>query len=163
MQSMTKRSVPDRSYLRLVCGTRILLAIPLLAIPITVLGSDKLTAGRVLSAERLINIEVEIPQEDWSALCLQSRDFRTAFTNPTEKPFTYFKGNIAIDGVKIESVGIRKKGFIGSLDERWPSLKIKFDEFVSQTPVKGLDSLTLNNNKQDPSLVSQFLTYHLFN
>ena len=98
---------------------------------------------------RLIEVVIELPVEDWSKLCQQTRDIRTAFTGSSENPFTYFKGNITIDGVKIESVGIRKKGFIGSLDNQFPSLKVKFDEYVDQRPVKGIDVLTLNNNKQD--------------
>src|SRR5690606_32903219 len=68
-----------------------------------------------------------------------------------------------IDGVTIDSVAIRKKGFIGSLDEQRPSLKVKFDEYIEQDPIAGLDRLTLNNNKQDESQVSQYLTYRLFN
>ena len=59
-------------------------------------------------------------------------------------------------------MGIRKKGFFGSNDSQRPSLKIKFDEFAKQDPVKGLNRLTLNNNKQDRSLVSQLLAYQLF-
>ncbi|HJS09270.1 MAG TPA: CotH kinase family protein [Pirellulales bacterium] len=106
---------------------------------------------------------IELPAEDWRQLCRQTRDMRTAFANPSESPFSYFKGSVTIDGVKIESVGIRKKGFIGSLDDQWPSLKVKFDEYVKQQPVEGIDVLTLNNNKQDPSLLSQFLAYRLFN
>jgi hypothetical protein len=34
---------------------------------------------------------------------------------------------------------------------------------VHQNPVEGIDVLTLNNNKQDPALVSQYLAYRLFN
>ena len=102
--------------------------------------------------------------DDWESSAGKTRDIRTAFTGASASdPFTYFKGNITIDGVKIESVGIRKKGFIGSLDNQFPSLKVKFDQYVDQRPVKGIDVLTLNNNKQDTSLVSQFLTYQLFN
>jgi spore coat protein CotH len=123
----------------------------------------ELTVDRVLAPDRLTDIAIELPAADWRELCKQTRDIRTAFTGGSENPFTYFKGDITIDGVKIHSVGIRKKGFIGSLDEQWPSLKIKFDEYQKQQPVKGIDVLTLNNNKQDPSLVSQFLAYHTFN
>jgi spore coat protein CotH len=111
----------------------------------------------------LIEVTIELPAEDWDKLCQQTRDIRTAFSGSLENPFTYFKGNITIDGVKIESVAIRKKGFIGSLDNQFPSLKVKFDEYVDQKPVAGIDVLTLNNNKQDPGQVSQFLTYRLFN
>ena len=79
------------------------------------------------------------------------------------KRFNLYKADISVDGNKIKSVGIRTKGFIGSLNPERPSLKIKFNEYVDQSPVQGLDRLTLNNNVQDVSLASQFLTYKLFN
>jgi spore coat protein CotH len=120
-------------------------------------------ADRYFAPDHLLDIAIEIPADDWTQLCKQSRDFGSAFGNPADKPFTYFKGNISIDGMRIESVGIRKKGFLGSLDDVRPSLKISFDEYVNQTPVKGFAGLTLNNNKQDGSQVSQLLTYQLFN
>lgn len=126
-------------------------------------AADELSADRLFDPGRLSEIQIEIPENDWRALCRQSRDFRAAISDPTEKPFTYFQGNLTIDNVKIGSVGIRKKGFIGSLDDHWPSLKIDLDQFVDQSPIPGIETLTLNNNKQDPSLVSQFLAYRLFN
>ncbi len=123
-----------------------------------------LTADRLFAADRLIEVAIELSAEDWGKLCEQTRDIRTAFSGSiVDSPFTYFKGDITIDGVKIGSVGLRKKGFIGSLDNHFPSLKVKFDEYVDQNPIKGIDVLTLNNNKQDPSLVSQYLAYRLFN
>jgi spore coat protein CotH len=123
---------------------------------------DEFSVDRLFERDRLLIIEIELPDSEWAQLCKQTRDFATAFSDPTQKPFTYFKGNISIDGVRIESVGIRKKGFFGSLDDVRPSLKINFDEYVELAPIKGLDALTLNNNKQDGSLVSQLLTYRLF-
>ena len=123
-------------------------------------------ADRLFDSSRLLNVEIELPKEDWDKLRKQTRGrggFAALFSNTIEKPFTYFRGNVTIDGVKIESVGLRKKGFIGSLDDNRPSLKIKFNEFVDQSPVDGLDRLTLNNNKQDTALVSQFLSYKVFN
>ena len=141
----------------------LLLALPFTAAPNFCAGAEELAADRVLDPDRLIEIAIELPAKDWEELCLQTRDIRRAFTGQAENPFTNFKGSITIDGVKIESVGIRKKGFIGSLDDQFPSLKIKFDEYTDQAPVKGIDVLTLNNNKQDAALVSQFLTYRLFN
>ena len=116
----------------------------------------------LFNPNRILEIAIDLPESDWKELCSQSRDFRSAFANPSAKPFSYFKGDIAINGVRVSSVGIRKKGFLGSLDENRPSLKIKFDEFIDQAPIAGMDRLTLNNNKQDNSLVSQFLTYSIF-
>jgi hypothetical protein len=43
-----------------------------------------------------------------------------------------------------------------------PSLKLKFDEFIDGQKVSGVDTLTLNNAQQDPSVVRQCLGYALF-
>lgn len=123
---------------------------------------QELSIDRVLDPARVIEISIEIPKADWEQLCQQNRDPGKVFQGVIEDPFTYFKGDITIDGVKISSVGIRKKGFIGSLDNQFPSLKVNFAEYVKQSPIEGLDTLTLNNNKQDTSLVSQKLAYQLF-
>lgn len=135
--------------------------IALLLLPLA--SAQELTLEQVLNPDRVIEVSIEIPKEDWSKLCQQNRDPGKVFQGIIEDPFTYFKGDIVIDGVTTAGVGIRKKGFIGSLDNQFPSLKINFSEFGAKSPIDGIDSLTLNNNKQDSSLVSQFLSYQLFN
>jgi spore coat protein CotH len=149
---------------RLACSQTLLLLAALLAgMPHGAALGQELMLDRVLDPARVIEVSIEIPKEDWAKLCQQNRDPGKVFQGVIEDPFTYFKGDITIDGVTAKSVGIRKKGFIGSLDNQFPSLKIKFDEYDGESPIKGLDGLTLNNNKQDTSLVSQFLAYRLFN
>jgi spore coat protein CotH len=139
----------------------------LLLITATVQGDEKsgpqLDADKLFDANHLMSVEIEVAKEDWASLCAQSRNFAEALGKlPAKSPFTYFKANVIIDGVRVENVGVRKKGFLGSLDGVRPSLKIDFSEYKKQTPIKGIDRLTLNNNKQDRSLVSQYLTYKLF-
>ena len=127
-------------------------------------AETKLTAQRLFDPLHLVDVQIELSDEDWDTLRTQTRSFAEALTKdmPTS-PFTYMKGHVTIDGVRIENVGIRKKGFLGSLSESRPSLKIKFAEYVDQKPTQGLDRLTLNNNNQDPSRLSQYMTYKLFN
>ena len=60
-------------------------------------------------------------------------------------------------------VGIRKKGFIGSQSHTRPSLKIRLNHVDKAAEIEGLTNLTLNNNKQDTSQMSQFMGYALFN
>ncbi len=124
--------------------------------------SADLTSESIYDSKKILEVNITLPEADWKQLCNQNRDPRGVFAGKIEDPFSYFKGDITIAGVKIEGVGIRKKGFIGSLDNRHPSLKIKFDEFVDQQPIADLEGLTLNNNKQDMSLLSQTLAYELF-
>jgi len=123
---------------------------------------EKLTAKYLLDPNRVIQVDITIADHDWQALCNQSRDHQSAMQNPIAKPYANFRASVVVDGVPIPDVAIRKKGFLGSQDTIRPSLKIKFDEYVDQNPVEGLDRLTLNNNKQDGALVSQSLTYSLF-
>lgn len=128
-----------------------------------VVVAEKIDGDHLFDPDRVIEVKVEIPPEDWTLLSRQSRNPATAFSGlPSDNPYTYFKADIWIDGNKIESVGIRKKGFFGSADVQRPSLKIKFDEYQKQDPIKGLSQLTLNNNLQDRSQLSQYLTYRLF-
>ena len=107
-------------------------------------------------------------QQDWDTIRFQSRDFRTALGasrqfKPMESPYTYVEARVSIDGVVFPKLGLRKKGFIGSLSHTRPSLKIKLNHIDKEGEIEGLTNLTLNNNKQDTGLVSQFMGYALFN
>ncbi len=125
---------------------------------------DRLTAEQLFDTSRLIDIRIKLAEADWEVIRHQRRSMTEALgPKLAASPFTYVKGNITIDGHLIENVGIRKKGFLGSLNEERPSLKIKFSEYVDQAPVDGLDRLTLNNNNQDASRLSQYLSYKVFN
>ena len=127
------------------------------------------TAEQLFESDRLIEVEITMPPANWEALRNESDRSNGGFGKlfggqaSKEKRFHYYQGDITIDGVRIPTVGLRTKGFIGSLNPERPSIKVKFDEYVDQAPIEGLDRLTLNNNNQDGSLCSQYLTYHLFN
>ena len=129
----------------------------------------KLKADDLFRINQLIEIDVNMLPADWEKLRKESDRNNGSMSRifggggSIGKRFNLYKADISVDGNKIKSVGIRTKGFIGSLNPERPSLKIKFNEYVDQSPVQGLDRLTLNNNVQDVSLASQFLTYKLFN
>ena len=83
-------------------------------------------------------------------------------SEPFESPFSWFTGIVTVDGERLTNVGIRKKGFIGSMNENKPSLKIRFDKFEEDQTYLDAKRLTLNNDVQDPSYVRQCLAYDLF-
>ena len=84
-------------------------------------------------------------------------------TAPIDGPYEYVTADVTIDGVKFEKVGLRKKGFIGSQSTSRPSLKIKLNHTNKKAKIGGLTNLTMNNNKQDSTIVSQVMGYALFN
>jgi hypothetical protein len=124
-------------------------------------------AAALYDPGRMVGVDIQIDDDAWNVLCSQKRTFVSlfrgaCFAQPFPSPFTWQRARVVIDGIARDNAGIRKKGFLGSLDGQKPSLKISLTEFVDNDPVYGLKKLTLNNAKQDPSLVRQCLGYQLF-
>jgi hypothetical protein len=118
-------------------------------------------------ADRAIQVEITLAPEDWDELRSQTRTIFDVLgpgcmEAPFESPFTYFPATVTVDGQTVANVGVRKKGFIGSLSTEKPSLKIKAHEYDPDLRFFGMKRLTLNNVQQDPAYVSTCLTYNLY-
>jgi len=116
---------------------------------------------------KIVEIAIEMSPGDWDFVRTQQRDASKVFMEgcldePFFSPFEYRSGSVTVNGEKRENVGIRKKGFLGSLDDNKPSLKIKFDEFEEGQELSGFERMTLNNNRSDPEHVAQCMAYRLF-
>lgn len=117
--------------------------------------------------DRLIEVAIELAPEDFDALRGQRRtlfDILDAVCDdqPVPDPFTWFRGSATLDGQRVEDIGVRKKGFLGSLDPDRPALKLKLDAYVDGQEVASLERVTLNNNRQDPSRLRTCLAYSVF-
>lgn len=131
------------------------------------ISGQELTLAKIFPNDRVLDIRITVDDDDWESIRYQRRNLRDEFSPkrqfaPIESPYTYIKGKIVIDGVEFDGVGIRKKGFLGSQSSTRPSFKVKLDFSEKNVDIDGLSSLTLNNNKQDLSLVSQFMGYAFF-
>ena len=131
-------------------------------------SAKELTLDDIFPTDRVIDVQITVSERDWNTIRYQSRNFMSALNEsrqfkPIEHPYTYVEASVSIDGVVFPKVGIRKKGFIGSQSNTRPSLKIKLNHIDKQAEIEGLTNLTLNNNQQDISQVSQFMGYALFN
>ncbi len=118
----------------------------------------------IFDPDWLLEVSIELNEDDWETLRHQNRSFEDILcaTAPPENPFTYFKGDIVVDGIRVKNVGIRKKCFYGSEDDIRPSFKISFNQYVRGQRFFGLRRMTLNNAKSDPSKIKQCLGYWLF-
>ena len=135
----------------------------------TINSSRKLTAADIFPSDRVLDIRIVIDQDDWDTIRYQARDAQTVLSeqrkySPTDRPYTYTEASVSIDGVVFPQVGIRKKGFLGSSrNSDRPSLKIKLNHIDKTGQIDGVTNLTFNNNQQDVSLISQVMSYKLFN
>ena len=132
------------------------------------ISAKELTLDDIFPTDRVIDVQITVSEQGWNTIRYQSRNFMSALNEsrqfaPIEHPYTYVEASVSIDGVVFPKVGIRKKGFIGSQSNTRPSLKIKLNHIDKEAEIEGLTNLTLNNNQQDMSQVSQFMGYALFN
>ena len=131
-------------------------------------SAEELTLDDIFPTDRVLDVQITVADKDWDTIRYQSRDFFSALHEsrkvaPPEAPYTYVDASVTIDGVVFPNVGLRKKGFLGSLSTTRPSLKIKLNHTDKAARIGGLTNLTLNNNQQDISLMSQFMGYAMFN
>lgn len=74
----------------------------------------------------------------------------------------YIMANALIDGERVDSIGVRLKGFTsyGVSTDKKP-IKLDFNEFVKGKRFDGLRKLNLNNGEGDPAMQRDLLSYNL--
>ena len=132
-------------------------------------GATQKTQLDLFSTDDVLMVEITVAKADWDKIRRQKRNFFTALSanrrnaEALESPYTYVNASVKIGGVQFPQVGIRKKGFLGSLNSERPSLKVKLHHVDKEANLDGLSMLTFNNNQQDVSLMSQAMGYALYN
>ncbi len=121
----------------------------------------------IFDPDRLLNVEITMAPADWDALRFEHHDLLAALgpgcqSGPTPRPYNFYSADVSVDGVVVKNVGVRMKGFLGSVTAQRPSLKVKFGEYVVGQELSGLSRLTLNNNNQDQSQVNACIAYAVF-
>ncbi len=119
--------------------------------------------------DRVLDVAIEMAAEDWDRLRAQTRTYTGIFggadclDSPPKDVFSWFEATVTVDGASHTQVGVRKKGFYGSLSKVKPSLKVRFDKFVDGQLLGGvMKRLTLNNAVQDLSMINTCMAYHVF-
>ena len=125
--------------------------------------------------DRVLDVTIKLQETDWDLLRVEAVDIFALIVSPLcgtapfstlTPPYNFYDAEVTVDGKTFANVGVRKKGFVGSLSETQPSFKLKFDEVIGQEEGNGqqinsMDRLTLNNNKQDPAHVKQCISYDI--
>lgn len=81
---------------------------------------------------------------------------------PWPDHYNWYSANMRIDGQQMDQVGIRKKGFLGSVFSVAPSIKLKTDYFVNGQRFGKSQNITLNNNAEDPTRMRMIYNLKLF-
>lgn len=121
----------------------------------------------VFEGSGILEVVINLPEADWDTLRVEGRTGLNQFgadclDAPEPSPYTWQQGTVSLDGDSFAQVGIRKKGFFGSLDSERPSLLLDLDRNIADQTWHTLERLTLNNNKQDDSALRTCLAYEVF-
>ena len=124
-------------------------------------------SARLFDPTRRMEISVEMAEDDLWKLGNEGRGLDSGGCDRVNEPpddfvYSWFPAEVTIDGERVTRIQARKKGFLGSISVTRPSLKLSFDNLVNGRDFHGLDKMTLNNNRQDPSLIRQCSAYFLF-
>ena len=125
-------------------------------------------SDELFDPDHVVEVHIEIDPGDAAALAAETTSIlelivgEDCLEEPLGMTFTWFHSDVTVDGTTFEDVGVRKKGLIGSLSESKPGMKLKFDKWVDEQTLFGVERMTLNNGVADPTLVRQCLGYQLF-
>lgn len=142
------------------------IALSLFVTSSTALAADPTNAD-IFAPNHIVEIQVTIAPDSWNKLRNQERDVKTEFSkerleHTITKPYTWFKADVIVDGIKLKDVGVRKRGFFGSNDHDRPAMNIELNRFIEGQQFAGQYELKLHNNKQDPGAIRQTLSYQVF-
>ena len=104
--------------------------------------------------------EIRVTSNDfnfWNTLTL---DYQSSYPD-----VPYQMANVSIDGVVVDSIGVRQKGFASHFGvfTNKKSIKLDFNEFVRGKKYDGLKKINLNNGAGDPAMQRDKLCYDIMN
>jgi hypothetical protein len=83
----------------------------------------QLADGFLFDPNWILEVHIELDGGQFDEMRHQARDFDDVFcaSEPPPNPYIYFEADITIDDITVGSVGVRKKGFFGSVEPGRPS------------------------------------------
>ena len=104
--------------------------------------------------QEIISVEILADEKEWGDM----------IQNANKENF--IKADVIVNGTSFKNVGIRPKGNsslnqVTALKSERYSLRLKFDEYVTDQTCFGLDSFVLNNMITDNSYMKEYLSYDL--
>lgn len=124
-------------------------------------------ADPVYRDDLLHEVVISLDEADWAELREQKRSVyemlgEGCMDEPWESPYTWFEAEVRFDGEELGTVGLRKKGLLGSASTTRPSLRVDVDHYVDDARFHGLEKLVFNNNNQDASRLRTCFAHHFF-
>jgi spore coat protein H len=119
---------------------------------------------RLFATDTLLEIALTLSPADWDLIRGQGRSLNEVFSYCLDPAFDYTVVPASLHAADrdLAQIGLRKKGFIGSLSVHRPSLHIDANEYLKGQLLFGAKTLVLNNSLQDASYTHTCMAYGVF-
>ena len=121
-------------------------------------------ATGAFETDAILYVDIEMAPDDFDTLRYEGRTINQVVKGcgKADYEYTVFEAAVTVADTRFENVGVRKKGYLGSLSPARPSFKIDLAEFVPGQAWDGERRFTLHNDRQDPSHTHQCMSYAAF-
>jgi hypothetical protein len=120
--------------------------------------------ARLYATDTLLELAFTLSDQDWDLIRGQGRTLNEIFSYCLDPAFDYsvVPASASIGDQHFAQLGLRKKGFLGSLSAVKPSLHVDVNQYVSDQVLFGAKTLVLNNSRQDASFTHTCMAYQVF-
>jgi spore coat protein H len=127
-------------------------------------GEDPAPSFDLYPRSALLEVEISLPAEAWRVLKNEGLTINGVFTGCDRSAYDYtkFEAKVRVGEHTFARAGVRKKGYVGSISNVRPSLRIDLDEYLPEQALGGSHAITLNNSLSDRSYAAQCLSYAQF-
>ncbi len=134
--------------------TGIMMALPSDSVLAADHSGDAAYAADLFDSEQMMAVDITVDADSWQTFLDQAAQEQ------------YIAVDIAVNGTKYSSVGIRAKGnsslttVAGSDSDRF-SFKLEFDHYIDGQTCEGLDKFVLNNMQGDATYMKEYMAYKM--
>jgi hypothetical protein len=103
----------------------------------------------LFATESIHTVAIDMPAETFDALAAS--------------PYEWAVAEATVDGVTLENVGVRLRGKIGSYRDMTgkPKFKVKFNQYVEDQRLYGLEEISLDNTVVDCTYLKEVVGWHI--
>jgi CotH kinase protein len=118
----------------------------------------------LFATDKVLDVDLTLADADWQRIRNEGRSLNEVFSYCLDPKFSYSvaPATARVNGVALSQVGLRKKGYMGSLSAIKPALHLEISEYTSAQRLFGTKTLVLNNSLQDRSFTHTCMAFEVF-
>ena len=119
----------------------------------------------IFNDEKALEINLIMDPQLYQQMMSERHSGKTLLTPDAplpDNPYNWYPADVEINGIRINHVGVRNRGFMGSLYSSDPRFKLQLDRYIPGQNFFGVKDITVSNSAGDVLRFRTHLIYDLF-